>query len=236
MSRYAKRKDTAMLKEIGFAVLAAMGIHGCALVVEPVQFEAPDLASPIEWAALEVAEHVEPAQFATEVSFEEPEQFAEEFADDSPERFVPEEFAEEEFADESREFVVEPAAEEPGGQSAPTFSAWWCPECGALYGIEYGAESTVCPCCGFETLIGFDGGDEVSPEVYVDEVAGEEYEFEELAPGCDNPPEGAAWCDSCGEMHDASEATTELSCPECGIDGLVCDSCAEWHEHEAHAE
>lgn len=74
-----------MLKEIGFAVLAAMGIHGCALVVEPVQFEAPDLASPIEWAALEVAEHVEPERFATEVSFEEPEQFAEEFA---PEKFA----------------------------------------------------------------------------------------------------------------------------------------------------
>lgn len=204
MSRYAKRKDTAMLKEIGFAVLAAMGIHGCALVVEPVQFEAPDLASPIEWAALEVAEHVEPERFATEVSFEEPERFADEV---SPVvEFAPERFAEEEFRDESREFVVELAAEEPGGQSAPTFSAWCCPECGAWYDLEDGAESTVCPCCGFETLIGFDGGDEVSPEVYVDEVAGEEYELEELAPGCDNPPEGAVWCDSCGEMHDASEA------------------------------
>ena len=31
MSRYAKRKDTAMLKEIGFAVLAAMGINGCSM-------------------------------------------------------------------------------------------------------------------------------------------------------------------------------------------------------------
>lgn len=126
---------------------------------------------------------------------------------------------------------MELADEEPDGPSAST-SITWCPECGALYGIECGAESTVCPCCGFETLIGFDGGDEVSPEVYVDEVAGEEYEFEELTPGCDNPPEGAVWCDSCGEMHDASEATTELSCPECGIDGIVCDSCAEWHSTE----
>lgn len=234
MSRYAKRKETAMLKEIGFAVLAAMGIHGCSMGVEPVQFEAPDLASPIEWAALEVAEHVEPAQFATEVSFEEPERFADEV---SPVvEFAPEQFAEEEFRDESREFVVELADEEPDGPSASTSITWWCPECGALYGIEYGAESTVCPCCGFETLIGFDGGDEVSPEVYVDEVTGDECTLEELTPGCDNQPEGAAWCDSCGEMHDASEATTELSCPECGIDGLVCDSCAEWHEHEAHAE
>ena len=207
-----------MLKELGFAVLAAMGIHGCALGVEPVQFEAPDLASPIEWAALEVAEHVEPEQFATEVSSEEPEQFAEEFADDSP------------------EFVVEPAAEEPGGQSAPTFSAWCCPECGAWYDLEDGAESTVCPCCGFETLIGFDGGDEVSPEVYVDEVTGEEYTLDQLTPGCENQPEGAVWCDSCGEMYDESEVATRISCPECGIDGFVCDPCAEWHETEAHAE
>lgn len=180
-----------MLKELGFAVLAAMGVHGCALVVEPVQFEAPDLASPIEWAALEVAEHVEPEEFAeefaTRVSFEEPEQFAEEFdADDSPEECA---------AEVSRDEEVSPEqfAEEP------------------------------------------EEADE-EPEVYVDEVTGEEYELDELTPGCENPPDGAAWCDSCGEMRDESEVTTEISCPECGIDGPVCDSCAEWHETEAHAE
>lgn len=201
MSRYAKRKDTAMLKEIGFAVLAAMGIHGCALGVEPVQFEAPDLASPVEWAALEVAEHVEPEEFAeefaTRVSFEEPERFAEEFAaDDSPEQFAEEVPPVEETADE---VSPEQFAEEPAEETGQFVS-------------------------------------DDSPEVYVDEVTGDEYSLEELTPGCGNPPDGAAWCDSCGEMYDESEVTTEISCPECGIDGPVCDSCAEWHETEAHAE